>query len=203
MNTIYPFSEACERNKQPILNILQNIFQSTTHVLEVGSGTGQHATYFAEHLPQLTWQTSDCDDYIAGLQARVKEAQSRGINNILPPLALNVTKAWPLQQPYDGIFSANTAHIMSWPMVEDFFGGVGKHLTPGGHFCLYGPFNDKGNYTSQSNAAFDQQLRSRGVGSAIRDFEAIRDLAKQHRLVLSENTVMPANNRLLIFSTEK
>jgi SAM-dependent methyltransferase len=119
---------------------------------------------------------------------------------VLPPFALHVCKdAWPTAR-YDAVFSANTAHIMSWPEVECFFAGVGQALDAGGVLCLYGPFNYNRHYTSESNARFDQRLKQRDPLSGVRDFEALQALAGKAGLQLKEDYAMPANNRTLVWS---
>jgi SAM-dependent methyltransferase len=182
-----PYSEACERNRDPILTVLSRIFADRRSVLEIGSGTGQHAAYFSENLPHLGWQASDVAAHLAGIRMWGVE-----------PIELDVDKPWPAVNA-DAVFSANTAHIMSWPQVERLFEGVGRILPPGGVFALYGPFNYAGQYTSESNARFDRMLRREDPQSGLRDFEDIEALARRCGLVLEEDNAMPANNRLLIF----
>lgn len=189
-----PFSQACENNKAPILQVLKDAFSEVSQVLEVGSGTGQHAVYMAEHLPDLQWQPSDQAIYLPGVKLWCNEYAG---DNLLPPVELDVTQAqWPEVQA-DGVFTANTLHIMSRAMVEAFFKGVGALLPEAGKLCIYGPFNYQGAYTSESNQAFDTLLRERDPLSGIRDFEAIEQLAKSAGFVLVNDHAMPANNRLL------
>jgi SAM-dependent methyltransferase len=190
-----PFSEACEENRQPILQVLQRLFADMTRVLEVGSGTGQHAVYFAEAMPHLFWQTSDRAENHPGIRAWLDDA---ALPNTGPPLALDVTGPWP-EQSFDGIFSANTTHIMSWSDVERFFQGVGRVLEPGGCFALYGPFNFAGRYTSESNRNFDQWLKARDPRSGIRNFEDLERLAVENGLRFREDIEMPVNNRILVW----
>ena len=191
-----PFSQACESNKRPILDVLSRHVGEISRVLEIGSGTGQHAVFFAEHLPHLTWQTSDQDLHHEGIRAWIREA---GLPNVLPPLALDVTMdAWPVDHA-QAVFSANTAHIMSWPEVEAFVAGVGRVLVEGGLFLLYGPFSYGGVHTSESNARFDLSLRSRDPAMGVRDFEAVDALARAAGMGLVEDNAMPANNRLLVW----
>lgn len=192
-----PFSESCIQNRQPILDVLRNELADRTRLLEIGSGTGQHAVYLAAEFPQLIWQTSDVSEVHEGINAWLDEA---GLANVRPPLALNVSRDnWPAQ-PFDAVFSANTVHIMSWPDVVRLFEGVGKILQGDGVFCLYGPFNYEGRYTSDSNARFDQWLKQRDPLSGIRDFEAVQEQAAKANLVLKEDYAMPANNRTLVWS---
>jgi len=190
-----PFSEACEENKQPILKVLKRLFAEANEVLEVGSGTGQHAVYFAQNLAHLYWQTSDRNESHAGICAWLDESL---LPNIGQPLSLDVSSEWPVKR-FDAVFSANTTHIMSWLEVECFFRGVGTVLTDGGCFALYGPFNYSGEYTSDSNKRFDAWLKQRDPKSGIRDFSELNALADQHSLVFQEDIEMPVNNRILVW----
>ncbi len=190
-----PFSQACENNKHPIFKVIAKIFAHRERVLEIGSGTGQHAAYFASRLPHLTWQSSDQTDYLPGIRAWIDDA---GLSNLPPPLELDVTQPWPVDT-VAALFSANTLHIMHWPQVEAFFEGIKRHLATRGDCCIYGPFNYEGNYTSDSNAQFDQWLKQRDPGMGIRDIEAITELAHLADMKLIEDHPMPANNRLLHF----
>jgi SAM-dependent methyltransferase len=192
---IKPCSEACERNREPILAILRRVFADRRRVLEIGSGTGQHAAYFAPALPQLTWQPSDVAENLPGIRLWREEAQTPGL---LEPIELDVDRPFPALEA-DAVFSANTCHIMSWPQAERMFAGVGALLPRGGVVALYGPFHYGGKPTSPSNARFDAWLRAQDAKSGVRDFEAVRDLAGEHGLVLEEDHAMPANNRLLVF----
>jgi cyclopropane fatty-acyl-phospholipid synthase-like methyltransferase len=184
-----PFSEASERNRAPILAVLKRIFKDRTRVLEIGSGTGQHAAYFAPELPHLVWQASDVAANLPDIREWVSEPA---------PIELDMDKAWPKLE-VDAVFSANTCHIMSWPQVERLFAGVAALLPAGGVFALYGPFNYHGKHTSESNARFDAMLRARDPMSGLRDFDAIAALAGRAGLTLAEDNAMPANNRLLVF----
>jgi SAM-dependent methyltransferase len=191
-----PFSEASERNRVPILAVLVRWLGESRNVLEIGSGTGQHAAYFAAHLPHLAWQPSDVADNLPGIRLWIDEAR---LPNLQAPLALDVnTGAWP-EARYDAVFSANTAHIMSWPEVERMVARAAAALRPGGLFCLYGPFNYAGGFTSESNARFDASLRARDPRMGVRDFEATDALARREGLELVEDNAMPANNRLLVW----
>jgi len=189
------FSDACERNREPILQVLRRAFADRTSVLEIGSGTGQHAAYFAPALPHLAWQPSDVAENLPSIRVWRGEAQTP---RLLEPIELDVDQPFPAVQA-DAVFSANTCHIMSWPQVERFVAGVGKLLPEGGVFALYGPFHYGGKPTSPSNAEFDAWLRNRDPKSGVRDFEAIRDLAAKRGLALEGDNAMPANNRLLVF----
>jgi hypothetical protein len=181
-----PYSEASERNREPILAVLRRVLAESRKVLEIGSGTGQHAAYFAAALPHLVWQASDVAAHLPGIR-------EWGVD----PIELDVDGAWPSIDP-DAAFSANTAHIMSWPQVEKMFAGLGAIRTLR-TFCLYGPFHYEGRPTSESNARFDAMLRARDPLGGVRDFEAVVALAAQHGMALQEDNAMPANNRLLVF----
>jgi SAM-dependent methyltransferase len=163
-------------------------------VLEIGSGTGQHAAYFAPELPHLVWQASDVAENLPGVREWVKEA---GASNLRDPIVLDVDQDFPSLQ-VDAVFSANTCHIMSWPQVERMFEGIGKIPTVK-IFCLYGPFNYAGKHTSESNARFDAMLRGGDPKSGLRNVEDLIELAARAGLVLAEDNPMPANNRLLVF----
>ncbi len=192
-----PCAESCEQNRAPILAVLQQQLAGCTKLLEIGSGTGQHAVYFAPAFPDLVWQTSEVEAAHTGIHSWLEEAT---LPNILPPITLDVCRDdWP-EARYNAAFSANTAHIMSWQEVECLFSGIGRILQKGGVFCLYGPFNYGGNYTSESNARFDQWLRQRDPASGIRDFEALDNLAGKAGMVLRKDYEMPANNRTLVWA---
>ncbi|MBW8371121.1 MAG: DUF938 domain-containing protein [Thiobacillus sp.] len=191
-----PFSESCEQNRAPILAVLREVFANRSTVLEIGSGTGQHAVYFGAELPHLRWQTADVPPHHAGIRAWLDEA---ALQNVLPPLALEVSQVHWRSGRYDAVFSANTLHIMSWPEVEQFFAGVGEVLAPGGVLAIYGPFNYNGTFTSDSNARFDAWLKARDPASGVRDFEAVDALARPQGLVLQQDIAMPANNRTLVW----
>lgn len=189
-------SDACERNKAPILEVLRQEFAGSTRVLEVGSGTGQHAVYFAAALPQLDWQPSELPENLAPLAERIG---LEGGRNLRAPIALDVRAApWPVA-PVDALFSANTLHIMGWGEVREFFRGVGEVLRAPGVLCVYGPFRFAGQHTSDSNVAFDQFLRERDPASGLRDFEALDELAQARGLQFAANHGMPANNRALVW----
>lgn len=190
-----PFSQACENNKQPILAVLREAFAAAGTVLEIGSGTGQHAVFFAAQMPWLRWLPSDCAPNLPGIRAWCDDA---ALPNLLAPIELDVTATWPVLQA-DAVFSANTAHIMPWPAVEIFFAGVGRLLPANGVFALYGPFNYDGRYTSESNADFDQWLKSADRRRGIRDFEAVNALAERAGFALLADHAMPANNRTLVW----
>ena len=195
---IKPFSQACENNKGPILEVLKTAFNKTKSVLEVGSGTGQHSVFFAEQLPHLQWYTSDRRINHEGINLWLKEAN---LTNLHGPLELDLNYAWPVNN-VDAIYTANTFHIVSWQLVEQFFKGVSTHLVSQGVVCIYGPFKYQGQFTSASNEEFDRFLTQRDPFSGIRDFEAIEQLATQAGLTLISDTAMPANNQLLVFKRQ-
>jgi len=190
------YSEACEQNKQPILEVLQEVFKDAESVLEIGSGTGQHAVYFAEHLSHLTWQPSDLACNILSIQARIDETS---LPNLLQAIELDVQDQ-PWKVPVsESVFSANSLHIMSWSMVEQFFKGIGALLEPNGKLLVYGPFSYQGQHTSPSNANFDQYLKQRDPLSGVRDFEPLNTLAQDNDLHFKQDYSMPANNRCLLW----
>jgi hypothetical protein len=194
-----PVSEACERNKEPILGVLRSCFADRVEVLEIGSGTGQHAVYFARHLPHLTWHPTEQLGYLQDLAARV---QLEGGGNLRAPTVLDVRQTiWPVRS-VDAVFTANTLHIMSWPEVVALYHGVGGVLAPGGVMCTYGPFRYDGRYTSESNREFDNMLRERDPASGLRDIHAISELARQYGMRLTADHDLPAFNRLLVFAKE-
>ncbi len=193
--TRLPCSEACERNKQPILERLAVHFAACTQVLEIGSGTGQHALHFAAALPQLVWQTSEMPGQLDGVRAWLAAHPQ---TNVRAPLELDVGGAWPAGQ-WDAVFTANTLHIMSWESVCRLFDGLRDALLPGGVLAIYGPFNYAGKYTSDSNAAFDAWLRTRDPLSGIRDVEAVHERAASAGLLPLADHALPANNRLLVW----
>jgi cyclopropane fatty-acyl-phospholipid synthase-like methyltransferase len=188
------FCQSCENNKGPILEVLRPRLADRRALLEIGSGTGQHAAFFAARLPQLVWQTSD----VAGNHASI-DAWIDGVDNARSPMVLDVDgNDWPVRR-YDAAFSANTAHIMHWPTVVHMFHGVSGILEPGGVFALYGPFNYRGEYTSLGNQRFDRTLRVTDPGMGIRDFEAVAELASSAGMTLLADHVMPADNRTLLW----
>ena len=191
-----PFSEACERNKGPILEVLRAAFSKRVQVLEIGSGTGQHAVHFAAHLTHLTWYPTEQLAYLADLGSRIK---LEGTRNLRPPTVLDVKQTvWPLRS-VDAVYSANTLHIMGWAEVEAMFRGVDAVLSPQGVLCIYGPFRYAGSYTSDSNRDFDLMLKERDPSSGLRDLTDIGALADRYALRLRADHDLPANNRLLEF----
>ena len=186
-----PFAPACERNREPILAVLRERYADRRRVLEIGSGTGQHAVHFAAALPQLVWQTSDVAAHLPGIRAWLDEA---ALPNTPPPLAIDVDDGLPAGD-YDAVFSANTLHIMGWREVEKLFAALPGAMAADALLTVYGPFNLGGRYTSESNAAFDASLRAADPRRGLRDLEAVDALARAAGLVLLEDRAMPANNR--------
>ncbi|MEO6137289.1 MAG: DUF938 domain-containing protein [Luteimonas sp.] len=191
-----PFSPACERNRDPILEVLREYFTDRRRVLEIGSGTGQHAAHVAAAMPWLTWQCSDVADHLPGIRAWLDDA---GLSNTPAPVELDVVRgAWP-QDGFDAAFSANTLHIMGWPEVEAFFSGLDHALAESATVVVYGPLNYEGAYTCDSNREFDVWLKTRDPHSGIRDFESVDALARTIGLHLRDDIAMPANNRCLVW----
>ena len=191
-----PFSAAAERNSSAILDVLRIELADASAVLEIGSGTGQHAVRFAAAMPTVTWQTSDLEGNHEGIRAWIDAA---GLGNLKPPLSLDVMTAELPDVDFDAVFSANTAHIMNPDAVERMFDLVGKVLPDGGRFCLYGPFRQQGQFNADSNAAFDQSLRSQDAGMGIRDIEVLDDLAKENGMTRCRWYAMPANNHIAVW----
>jgi SAM-dependent methyltransferase len=200
LNTaMLPISEACERNKEPILAVLRMSFAEVRNVLEIGSGTGQHAVHFAHHLTHLTWHATEQLAHLSDLTARV---QLEGGANLRPPTVLDVRQSvWPVVS-VDAVFTANTLHIMSWTEVTAMYRGIGEVLAPRGVLCVYGPFRYAGEYTSDSNRAFDRMLQERDPKSGLRDVNAVTELAASYGLELLADHDLPAFNRLLRFVKE-
>jgi hypothetical protein len=188
-----PFAPAANENRDAILNVLRQEFKQTNSVLEIGSGTGQHAAYFSQQLVHLDWQASDKREMLAGINMWINDANSQ---NALPPIELDVSLDWP-QQRYQGAYAANIAHIMHWNEIEALFSGLDQTLTDSAVFCLYGPFNINGDYTSESNRRFDQWLKDRDPESCIRDKNDLDQLALKNGFQLSNEWEMPANNKIL------
>jgi cyclopropane fatty-acyl-phospholipid synthase-like methyltransferase len=192
----YVVSDAAERNKEPILQIIAPILSQTRRVLEIGSGTGTHALHFSAHLPHLIWQPSDTGEYLPMLRERLER---EGGANLLPAIELDVRNhPWPVEE-VDAIYSANTLHIMSWTSVHDFLKGVGNSLREQGLLCVYGPFRYGDRYTSDSNAKFDRFLQNRDPDSGLRDAHEVDRLAREQGLALLADHAMPANNQLRIW----
>ena len=198
-----PFSQACENNKRFILDRVVDQFHSGNVVLEIGSGTAQHVLFFAEMMPQVQWQPSDMPQNMPTLSAGLV---GHGLHNVAAPLVLDVTQTpWPLSSAnaagtsVNGVFTANTLHIMPYEAVVCFFDGVGNVLRPGGKLCVYGPFKYKGEFTTPSNESFDVHLKSLDPRMGIRDFEHVQAMAEAQKLELLADHHMPANNQLLVW----
>ncbi|TDG15718.1 DUF938 domain-containing protein [Seongchinamella unica] len=190
-----PFSQACENNKGPILEVLRELFVDRLRVLEIGSGTGQHASWFAGHLPHLQWQPTEVQQHLAVLKPRCDAFSGA---NLLPPYALDVSqRPWPGAKIPDAVFTANSLHIMPWASVQDLFAELGERAGADTLLAIYGPFNYGGQYTSDSNARFDGWLAQQSPYSAIRDVEKVDALAAAAGFVPRSDVEMPANNRLL------
>ena len=188
-----PFAESSEQNKSVIFDAIKSFLQGD--VLEIGSGTGQHAVFFAGQLPQLNWQTSEVESNLPGIEAWIRNS---GLTNLPPPIALDVLGRWPERQ-FDTVYSANCFHIMGEAAVAKCIEGVGACLKEDGFLAVYGPFNYAGNFTSESNARFDAMLKARDPESGIKDFEWLDQLAVKRDLYLLEDIAMPENNRSLIW----
>jgi len=188
------FAPACERNRDPILAVLREVLPLQGLVLEIGSGTGQHAAYFASHLAGPTWQPTDLADNLASIDAWRTEA---GANNLSRPLALDLLGAsWPIDRA-DALVCINTLHIVAWPGVEQLFRGAGRVLAAGGVLYVYGPFRYSDWPLEPSNVEFDKWLKDRDPASGVREFEAVNQLAHENGLRLAGDRAMPANNRSL------
>lgn len=196
MTTECPDAPATSRNRAPILEVLRDEFRDRSSVLEIGSGTGQHAAYLAGHLTHLTWQTSDVADNHAGIRAWCAVAD---LPNLREPVPLDVRSDPDPDGDYDAVFSANTSHIMNAEAVKDMLALVGRLLPEDGRFCLYGPFRLDGAFTSDSNAEFDAGLRSRGQGMGIRDLEWLDELARDAGMERTGLIAMPANNFIAVW----
>jgi cyclopropane fatty-acyl-phospholipid synthase-like methyltransferase len=191
-----PHSAACERNREPILAVLRAHFAECKHALEIGSGTGQHAVYFAQALAQLIWQTSDRAENLPGIRMWLAEAR---LPNTPPPIVFDVAAGARPRTRYDAIFTANTLHIMSAPEVEKLFAVLPSITSAVATLAIYGPFNYQGKYTSASNADFDRSLQARAPHMGIRDFEWVDGLARTAGFRLLDDVAMPANNRCLVW----
>lgn len=194
-----PNAPAAERNKHAILEVLRDEFAKCRSVLEIGSGTGQHAVFFARMMPWLTWQTSDLPENHDAINAWLEHA---GLDNLRAPIELNVEKPGRLDQQYDAVFSANTAHIMSITGVESMFAVIGSCLHDDGKFCLYGPFNLDGEFTSDSNRRFDASLKSQDPRMGIRDLAVLDEFAIANGLQRTNLYAMPANNMLAVWTKD-
>jgi hypothetical protein len=194
---VLPHSDPCERNKGPILEVLRNAFAGCKHVLEIGSGTGQHAVHFATGMPWLVWQPSEVPEAMPGLRKRIF---NEGPSNLRAPVEIDVASSpWDVRK-VDGVFTANTLHIMHWPQVQAFFAGLPAVAKPGAVLAIYGPFRYDGRYTAGSNESFDAMLHARDPGSGLRDFRAVDALARAAGFAFQADHAMPANNQTLVWT---
>ena len=191
-----PNAPASERNKEAILEVLSDELRDCRAILEIGSGTGQHAIFFASQMSWLSWQTSDRLENHVGINAWLVDAN---LDNVNPPLQLDVLEPVTFGDKFDAVFSANTAHIMSIAAVECMFRIVGERLNDGGKFCLYGPFNLNGSFTSDSNRDFDLSLKSQDPAMGIRDLEKLDDFAAANGMHRASLYAMPANNMIAVW----
>ncbi len=191
-----PTSQPCLRNQDPIYQKLKLHFKSPGSVLELACGTAQHAVYFSQRMPYLTWQPSDMADAIKSSNIWINEA---ALNNLKPALELDITKEhWPAGE-YNYIYCANLIHFVSAQSVEKIFTGINSHLKQDGIAAIYGPFNNQG-FTSEGNKNLDAWLKSDvNPAAGIKELEEIKVMAERHNLRLDKNESMPANNHLLIF----
>lgn len=196
---VKPFSAACENNREAIGSVLKKLLFKAKSVFEIGSGTGQHAVWFAENLPHLQWYTSDKRDNHTGINQWLEES---GLENVQPPITLDVAKdIWPTIT-VDAVFSSNTAHIMAWPDVQCMFRGASALLAADGLFFLYGPMQYGGVITPQSNRDFNDHLKKTNPAQGIREFDDLDQLAKSQNMYLLEDNAMPANNQLLVWKKQ-
>jgi len=196
-NVNKPFAQSSEDNKAVILVQLSKLLADRTHVLEIGSGTGQHAVHFAAHFPHLTWQPTELEENISGIEMWMHDAVS---TNITEPKILDVAEQqWPFENQFDAAFTANTLHIMSIGHVEKLFNGLGRVLSNDSIFISYGPFNYDGKFSSESNARFDRWLKERDTASGIRDIDELNVFAGAASMELINDIEMPVNNRLLVW----
>jgi len=191
-----PFAPAADKNKVAICAALQREIKAGDQVLEIGSGTGQHITWFATHIPNATWQPSDLAHNLSGIDAWITESNC---SNIHPPVELDVEHTpWPVQKA-DVCYSANTLHIMNWHAIEALFKHASVLLGNGGKLCIYGPFRISGEHVSESNAQFDEQLRARNQESGVRDLNDLDCLAAQLDFDPPKSIRLPANNFLVVW----
>lgn len=191
-----PCAPAAERNCGPILEVIREVFAEASYVLEIGSGTGQHAVHFGREMPRLTWQTSDLEENHAGIRAWLEEAR---LANVKEPIVVDVLTAELPNSSYDAVYSANTAHVMHMEAVGKMFELVASVLRSGGVFCLYGPFRQNGAFNAASNAQFDAKLRGQDPGMGIRDLEDLDRFASSNGLRRTRLVAMPSNNHLVVW----
>ncbi len=196
-----PFAPACERNQEVILSILQKKLRKTDRrILEIGSGTGQHAVYFGLNLPHIIWQTSDVKENHVGINMWIDEVK---LTNVLPPMEYEIGSSQVSASNIDVVFSANTLHIISEPLVYQLIQDLAENLKAGTRVMFYGPFKYQGKFTSESNADFDLWLKDIDPLRGIRDFEEVNNLMKAQGFTMVEDIVMPANNQFLVFEKHK
>lgn len=199
MNDALPHAPAAERNRGPILTVLERHLSPGDRVLEVGSGTGQHASAFVRGLPGVRWLPTDRAEVLPGLRARVEYEALEGVE---APRVLDVrTGPWP-RGPFDAAFTANTCHIMAWDEVTAMFEGVARVLRSGGRFLVYGPFLERGVVPAEGNRRFDESLRRADPRQGLRELQSLESHARRHHLVLSRREAMPANNLILVFTRD-
>ncbi len=190
------FSAACERNKGPIVEVLSQLLKPQARVLEIGAGTGQHAVHFTEVLPGLDWLATDVPENLAGLNARIA---AEAADRLAPAVALDVAHGpWPAGR-FDAVYTANTLHIMPFELAPALFAGASQVLDRNGLLICYGPFQDDGAHSAESNRQFDLMLRSRDFAMGIRDTRDLDRIARRHGLIRQADIALPANNRILIF----
>jgi Protein of unknown function (DUF938) len=194
-------SPAVARNRDPILTVLRRVLPAQGTVLEISSGSGEHAVHFAAGLPHLAWQPTDPDP--TALRSIAAHRHAAQLPNLLPPLELDATSSvWPVNTA-DAVVSINMIHIAPWSAAKGLMAGAGRLLTDGGLLYLYGPFKENGRHTAPSNESFDASLRHRDPEWGVRDVAEVSELARQHGLVLVGRVAMPANNLSLIFRRQE
>ena len=203
--TYLNYAPAADRNKAPIWSVLNNYLKDNDHVLEVGSGSGQHALYFCSQNPTLKWQCADQQDYEVPLKMNLEALNPGGFTS---PIVLDVQNKRHVERiknlkDLDVVYTANTLHIMNWDACLSFFSMVGSVLRVGGRYCIYGPFLYEDRTTTESNLQFNEWLRQRNAGSAIRSFEDVVRVLNGLGFELLSDIDMPANNQLLVFQKQR
>ena len=191
------YAPAAERNRGPILEVLRRLVPHGARVLEVASGTGQHAAFFAAGLPATRWQPSEGDP--CALASIAAWAESEGASNVSEPVVVNAASPdWPVGA-FDVVYCSNLVHIAPWSCTLGLLRGAQRHLPPGGLLVLYGPFRVDGRHTSESNVAFDRGLRAQDPRWGVRDLREIEEKAAERDLSFREKVAMPANNLVVVF----
>ena len=198
-----PYAESADQNKQVIADVLVRVFTKTAKVLELGAGTGQHARYFASLFTHLHWTPTEMAEQMSTLELGVAESGFPNLDEAIPVNVSDDTTHPNKEMPFEYIYTANTMHIMPWQSVLDMISMIGKALSPGGIFASYGPYNQNGKFTSESNKRFDQILKARGVGSGLRDIDDIKFECNAVGLELSEIVEMPVNNKILVWTMQE